>query len=99
MSKFQSQPSVFGSPAIDEAAAGIAAGLASTVCMQPLDLLKVQFQVARAQHGSGPFGQILAGLHGIVRQDGLKGLYRGLSVNLVGNAASWGAYFLWFVSF
>lgn len=90
------QPSVFGSPALDEAAAGIAAGLCSTVCMQPLDLLKVKFQVAQARR-SGPFGQIMEGLQGIVKQDGIKGLYRGLNVNLVGNAASWGAYFLWCV--
>lgn len=92
------QPSVLGSAALDEAAAGIAAGLCSTVCMQPLDLLKVKFQVARSKE-SGPFGQIYKGLQGIVQQDGYRGLYRGLNVNLVGNAGSWGAYFLWSVAF
>lgn len=88
------QPSVLGSPAADEAASGIVAGLCSTVCMQPLDLLKVKFQVSQSRD-SGPFGQIAKGMQAIVRQDGYRGLYRGLNVNLVGNGASWGAYFWW----
>lgn len=35
-------------------------------------------------------------LQDIVRNDGWKGLYRGLSPNVVGNSASWGLYFLWY---
>lgn len=39
---------------------------------------------------------MIAALHGIVRTDGWRGLYRGLSPNVAGNSASWGLYFLWY---
>ena len=69
--------------------------------MHPLDLLKVKFQVAssrqtRAEAGGDNIGkQIWTNLQRIVRNDGWAGLYRGLTPNMVGNASSWGFYFLW----
>lgn len=70
--------------------------------MQPLDLLKVQLQVASsttpgdlAKKAKGP--GIYGALKTIVQRDGVRrGLYRGLTPNLVGNASSWGLYFLWY---
>ncbi|GAA5986425.1 hypothetical protein JCM10908_003749 [Rhodotorula pacifica] len=89
--------SVFGSPALDSAVSGVTAGLVSTICMQPLDLLKVQLQVSTAPRKShGAIKQIWWGLGEIVKQGGAQGLYRGLTPNLVGNASSWGFYFLWY---
>lgn len=41
--------------------------------------------------------EIWRSLEGVVKRDGVTGLYRGLSPNLVGNAGSWGLYFLWSV--
>lgn len=38
-------PSFFPTPALDQAFAGITAGAIATVCMNPLDLIKTQFQV------------------------------------------------------
>jgi solute carrier family 25 folate transporter 32 len=38
-------PHYFPTPALDHAFAGIVAGAVATVCMNPLDLVKVQFQV------------------------------------------------------
>lgn len=89
---------VFGSPALDSAFCGVSAGIVSTICMQPLDLLKVQLQVSTAPKTHGTLGQIWWGLGEIVRQGGYQGLYRGLTPNLVGNASSWGFYFLWCVA-
>ncbi|EPQ27244.1 uncharacterized protein PFL1_05167 [Pseudozyma flocculosa PF-1] len=136
-------PPFFPTHAIDHAFAGIAAGAAATVCMNPLDLIKTKFQVdttkprslrfrasdvagasvkgkERALPGATPSQATLAGgartakgwryyalggkvghdmisaLNDIVRTDGWKGLYRGLSPNVVGNSASWGLYFLWY---
>ncbi|BGO90790.1 hypothetical protein NBRC10512_002831 [Rhodotorula toruloides] len=89
-------PAVFGSPALDSAFCGVSAGIVSTICMQPLDLLKVQLQVSTAPKAHGTLGQIWWGLGEIVRQGGYGGLYRGLTPNLVGNASSWGFYFLWY---
>ena len=60
--------------------------------MQPLDLLKVKFQVSTASSRQS----IYASLKDIVKADGFTGLYRGLGVNMLGNSASWGFYFLWY---
>ncbi|SGY78744.1 BQ5605_C008g04934 [Microbotryum silenes-dioicae] len=121
-------PSYFPTYALDQAFCGIGAGIVSTLCMQPLDLLKVQFQVATttatppsapvaSPAPGGPQAGVVAsmapvktmaraslghqsiwnGLTTIVKErDGIKGLYRGITPNLVGNATSWGLYFLWY---
>lgn len=39
---------------------------------------------------------IIDALRGIVARDGVQGLYRGVMPNIVGNASSWGLYFLWY---
>ena len=45
----------------------------------------------------GKIGNDMIGaLNDIVKADGWKGLYRGLSPNVAGNSASWGLYFLWY---
>ncbi|KAJ9475447.1 Mitochondrial FAD carrier protein FLX1 [Pseudozyma hubeiensis] len=45
----------------------------------------------------GRIGNDMVGaLNDIVKADGWKGLYRGLSPNVAGNSASWGLYFLWY---
>lgn len=112
--------SFFGSPAVDHAVAGGVAGTISTLCMNPLDLLKTRFQVNQSAFssvpserslfyqsiarrpwlyyamGGKPVVDIVDGIHGIYRRDGVSGLYRGVVPNVIGNAASWGLYFLWY---
>lgn len=46
--------------------------------------------------GGKPGVDILDALRGIVARDGVAGLYRGVVPNVVGNASSWGLYFLWY---
>lgn len=46
---------------------------------------------------SGVGKEMWNSLRDIAQRDGVRGLYRGLTPNLVGNASSWGLYFLWFV--
>ena len=115
--------SFFPTYAIDQSVAGLGAGIISTLCMHPLDLIKVKFQVAtgplpaalsgtktstiaigdvkgtgrEAVRGVGIGKEMWTSLTDIAKRDGLKGLYRGLTPNLVGNASSWGLYFLWYV--
>lgn len=98
------QPTLFG-PSLDHALAGLTAGTITTMVMHPLDLVKVRFQIADPPRGANGaplragFGkQVLGALKDAVGKDGWKGLYRGLSPNVAGNASSWGLYFLWFVS-
>jgi len=89
-------PSFFPTPALDHAFAGIGAGTAAVLCMHPLDLLKVRYQVENTprHHTSfNPLRQMYASLVEIKSKDGVRGLYRGLSANVAGNAASWGLYF------
>ncbi|GAA5923709.1 hypothetical protein JCM3775_000481 [Rhodotorula graminis] len=90
------QPAIFGTPALDQAVAGVTAGIVSTFALQPLDLLKVQLQVSTAPKTRSPWSNIHWGLREIVRTGGARALYRGLTPNLVGNASSWGSYFLWY---
>ncbi|KAF8826317.1 hypothetical protein HHX47_DHR5000147 [Lentinula edodes] len=88
--------SFFPTTAIDHAAAGLGAGVVSTLCMNPLDLLKVKFQVATSSYSGGIGKQIWYGLKDIYRESGFKGLYRGVGPNVAGNASSWGLYFLFY---
>lgn len=103
------QPSFFPSFALDQGACGLGAGIVSTLIMHPLDLLKVQQQVSTAPTGAlagaavdtkgkgrvGALRGMYVSLSAIGRAEGVRGLYRGLTPNLVGNATSWGLYFVW----
>ncbi|GAA5833060.1 hypothetical protein JCM5353_006761 [Sporobolomyces roseus] len=104
MTRPPSEPaSFFPSYALDQAFSGFTAGIVSTLCMQPLDLLKVQLQVSTTTHSTprNSLVQIWSGLGEIVKSGGIgrRGLYRGIGPNLTGNATSWGLYFLWYTDF
>ncbi|RDX52956.1 mitochondrial FAD carrier protein [Polyporus arcularius HHB13444] len=92
----QPQPSFFPTSAIDHAFAGLGAGVVAVLCMHPLDLLKVKFQVATEKPQGGVGRAIWNSLKEIQTRDGWKGLYRGVSANIAGNASSWGFYFLFY---
>ncbi|KAI0069252.1 mitochondrial carrier [Artomyces pyxidatus] len=64
--------------------------------MNPLDLLKVKFQVATEPPKGGIGKSIWFALKDIQARDGWRGLYRGLGPNIAGNASSWGLYFLFY---
>ncbi|PFH50577.1 hypothetical protein AMATHDRAFT_3859 [Amanita thiersii Skay4041] len=91
----QQQPSFFPTAALDHAAAGIGAGVVTTLCLNPLDLLKIKFQVMTSKPVGGIGRQIWHSLKEIHEKAGWRGMYRGLGPNIAGNAASWGLYF-WF---
>ena len=82
----------------DHAFAGIGAGTVAVLCMNPLDLLKVKFQVSTRGPEGGIGRGIWRALCDIRVSEGWRGLYRGLSPNIAGNASSWGLYFLLCVS-
>src|SRR5713226_5195474 len=86
-------------PEKDHAFAGIGAGIVAVFCMNPLDLLKVKFQVSTRALGSGIGRGIWLALRDIHASEGWRGLYRGLGPNVAGNASSWGLYFLLCVFF
>ncbi|KAF2666080.1 mitochondrial folate carrier protein Flx1, partial [Microthyrium microscopicum] len=79
-----------------ETAAGFTAGVAATLVVHPLDVLKTRIQLETRQTG---LGQSLRILRDIVKHEGsYLALYRGLTPNLVGNSVSWALYFMWYGS-
>ncbi|KAB5590191.1 Mitochondrial folate transporter/carrier [Ceratobasidium theobromae] len=87
-------PSFFPTPAIDNAVAGLGAGTAAVLCIHPLDLLRIRLQVATSKPVSkNPLVTIWSSLTKIKAEHGVRGLYRGVGTNLVGNATSWAGYF------
>ncbi|VDK73480.1 unnamed protein product [Litomosoides sigmodontis] len=72
---------------------GFTAGVTSTIACHPLDLLRIRYS---ANDGSCQRPQYRNYWHAgrsIVQSKGYKGLYQGLSPNLIGSAVSWGLYF------
>ncbi|KAL3469398.1 mitochondrial carrier domain-containing protein [Aspergillus californicus] len=76
-----------------ETIAGFTAGIATTLCLHPLDLIKTRLQVDRT--ASSRVGGSLKIIRQISQNEGgLAAFYRGLTPNLIGNSSSWALYFL-----
>ena len=77
--------------------AGLSGGVAATLLLHPLDLVKVRFQV---NEGTGVvaarpnYRGLVDAFASIYRKDGFRGLYVGVVPNVWGAGASWGLYFL-----
>lgn len=68
--------------------AGTIGGGFSTILLYPLDLVKVRLQVNEGTSGARP--GILSTVRGVVRHEGVIGLYQGVIPAILGNAVSWG---------
>jgi solute carrier family 25 folate transporter 32 len=88
--------------------AGVSAGIVTTICTHPLDLIKTRMQgiqdpkpllmlITVDRDVSTKFGGFRSIAKQVYADRGLLSFYRGLSPNMVGNAASWGFYFMWYV--
>ncbi|KAB8069791.1 mitochondrial carrier [Aspergillus leporis] len=76
-----------------ETVAGFTAGIVSTLCLHPLDLVKTRLQVDRSS--SSRVGGSLRIVREIFQNEGgVTAFYRGLTPNLIGNSTSWALYFL-----
>ena len=87
----------------DDFLSGITAGSLSTLLLHPFDLIKTRMQM---QHTRGPAAAVtpsvvaplslpssLSTARALVLAEGWRALWKGLTPNLVGNTAAWGAYF------
>jgi solute carrier family 25 folate transporter 32 len=75
--------------------AGVSGGVASTLVLHPLDLLKVRFAVNDGRVKSRPqYHGLSNAVTMILRDEGYRGLYRGVAPNCWGAGAAWGFYFL-----
>ena len=79
------------------AVAGCVAGLASTLALQPLDVVKTRMQVqdgvARSLGAATNYRGTAHALASIARSEGWLALYAGLAPALLGAGLSWGTYF------
>jgi len=79
---------------------GVLGGAGSTILLYPLDLVKVRLQVNEdpiSNKKGAPITRqrrtILSTIRGVVRHEGIAGLYQGLTPALLGSTLSWGGYF------
>lgn len=82
------------------AIAGAAGGLTSGVVTCPLDVIKTKLQAQggfRPQTNGAPVNAVYSGLIGtgrvIWREEGLRGMYRGLGPIIMGYLPTWAVYF------
>ncbi|KAF2766404.1 mitochondrial carrier [Teratosphaeria nubilosa] len=90
------------SPTSVNSFSGAVAGAASGIVTCPLDVIKTKLQAAGSFRNPGlakagpPVGQLYSGLVGtasiIIREDGIRGLYRGLGPMLLGYLPTWAVY-------
>lgn len=79
--------------------AGVVGGLTSTLVLHPLDLLKVRFAVSDGQSTlKKNYKNIFNAFSTIVRDEGVRGLYKGVAPNCLGAGTAWGLYFLFYNS-
>lgn len=77
--------------------AGVSGGVASTLILHPLDLIKIRFAVSDGQLSVRPqYTGLFHALSSITRTEGYKGLYRGVAPNLWGAGCAWGSYFFFY---
>ncbi|EFN53971.1 hypothetical protein CHLNCDRAFT_25287 [Chlorella variabilis] len=88
-----SQPPTLAALCRRHALAGATAGLCTQLALHPLDVVKTRLQV---QDGAGllpAYRGTVDALRQIVRQEGWKALYSGLTPALAGSGMAWGIYF------
>lgn len=78
---------------------GLAGGIVSTVVLHPLDLIKIRFQVndgSNLAKQRQTYTGVVDAFGRIIKTNGFKGLYQGVTPNLAGSGSSWGLYFFSF---
>ncbi|KAK7407517.1 hypothetical protein VNO78_09470 [Psophocarpus tetragonolobus] len=77
---------------ICNAAAGASAGAIAATFVCPLDVIKTRLQVHGLPHGQKG-SVIVTSLQNILRNEGLRGMYRGLSPTILALLPNWAVYF------
>ncbi|XP_012534626.1 mitochondrial folate transporter/carrier [Monomorium pharaonis] len=77
--------------------AGISGGVVSTLMLHPLDLIKIRFAVNDGHTSTTPqYNGLRNAITQIVKTEGVRGLYRGVTPNVLGSGSSWGFYFFFY---
>uniref|UniRef100_F1KX66 Folate transporter/carrier n=1 Tax=Ascaris suum TaxID=6253 RepID=F1KX66_ASCSU len=72
---------------------GFAGGMVSTLVCHPLDLLRIRYSANEGNKSRPQYRSYWHATKSIVKAEGVRGLYQGLTPNLVGAALAWGLYF------
>jgi len=78
--------------------AGISGGAISTLILHPLDLMKIRFAVSDGRTAVPQYSSLTSAFYTILKQEGVRGLYRGVAPNVWGSGSAWGCYFLFYNS-
>ncbi|KAF7665949.1 hypothetical protein LDENG_00125610 [Lucifuga dentata] len=87
---------IFSHVKLGNLVAGLSGGVISTLVLHPLDLVKIRFAVSDGLELRPKYTSILNCMKSIWQQEGLRGLYQGVTPNVWGAGASWGLYFFFY---
>uniref|UniRef100_A0A3P8W174 Solute carrier family 25 member 32 n=1 Tax=Cynoglossus semilaevis TaxID=244447 RepID=A0A3P8W174_CYNSE len=87
---------LFSHVKIENLIAGLSGGVVSTLVLHPLDLVKIRFAVNDGLELRPKYSGLIHCVRSVWRQEGLRGLYQGVTPNVWGAGASWGLYFLFY---
>ncbi|XP_056330895.1 solute carrier family 25 member 32b [Danio aesculapii] len=87
---------LFSHVRVENLIAGLSGGVLSTLALHPLDLVKIRFAVSDGLDVRPKYSGIVHCMKSIWRQEGLRGLYQGVTPNIWGAGASWGLYFFFY---
>ena len=82
---------------------GTTAGIITTICLHPLDLIKTRFQVHEGNIGRGhrtaKYRSTWHGIRTVAYNEGIGALYQGITPAIVGSGGAWGLYFFLYESY
>ncbi|KAK3541160.1 hypothetical protein QTP86_016242, partial [Hemibagrus guttatus] len=87
---------LFSHVRVENLAAGLSGGVVSTMVLHPLDLVKIRFAVSDGLEVRPKYRSIWHCMRSVWQQQGLRGLYQGVTPNIWGAGASWGLYFFFY---
>lgn len=73
--------------------AGAGAGLVASIVTCPLDVVKTRLQAQALARNAKDYEGVKATVSRILKQSGVRGLYRGLGPTILGYLPTWGIYF------
>uniref|UniRef100_A0A1B6BYL9 Solute carrier family 25 member 32 n=1 Tax=Clastoptera arizonana TaxID=38151 RepID=A0A1B6BYL9_9HEMI len=90
--------SVFKHVKYEHLLAGVTGGVTSTLLLHPLDLIKIRFAVNDGRTPAPQYDGLRNAVQTIFRQEGFRGLYKGVTPNIWGSGSAWGFYFMFYSS-
>lgn len=95
--KMKSKNSFLSHVKYEHMMAGISGGVTSTLILHPLDLIKIRFAVNDGRTLAAPkYKGLTSAFVTIFRQEGIRGLYKGVTPNVWGSGSAWGFYFMFY---